>query len=105
MAWGKDKQQAPAASTLSQLVPLLVTFVLLGAIAWVGYQVYLSVTKIQQQATEKMGTKNVVWTKDGVRVGVKHVQNEAYLDNTQSWVVKAWNLSGADKNAPKSKSK
>lgn len=39
-----------------------------------------------------MGKKNVVFTKDGVRVGVKHVQNEKYVDKTQSWVVKAWNL-------------
>ncbi|KZZ89003.1 hypothetical protein AAL_07946 [Moelleriella libera RCEF 2490] len=39
-----------------------------------------------------MGRKNVVFTKDGVRVGVKHVQNENYVDKTQSWVVKAWNL-------------
>ena len=39
-----------------------------------------------------MGKKNVVFTKDGVRVGVKHVQNEKYVDATQSWVVKAWNL-------------
>jgi len=49
-----------------------------------------------------MGTKNVVFTKDGVRVGVKHVETEAYVDKTQSWVVKAWNLSG---EATKDKSK
>lgn len=42
-----------------------------------------------------MGKKNVVFTKDGVRVGVKHVQNENYVDATQSWVVKAWNLGSA----------
>ena len=41
-----------------------------------------------------MGSKNVVFTKDGVKVGVKHVETEKYVDATQSWVVKAWNLSG-----------
>jgi hypothetical protein len=42
-----------------------------------------------------MGSKNVVFTKDGVRVGVKQVKEENYVDATQSWVVKAWNL-GSD---------
>lgn len=47
---------------------------------------------MRETASERMGRKNVVFTKDGVRVGVKHVQNEKYVDTTQSWVVKAWNL-------------
>lgn len=41
-----------------------------------------------------MEKKNVVFTKDGVRVGIKHVATEKYVDQTQSWVVKAWNLGG-----------
>ena len=64
-----------------------------------GYHIYLSVAKIQAQASQKMGNKNVVFTKDGLRVGVKHVENEKYVDATQGWVVKAWNLSQGDKNA------
>lgn len=56
-----------------------------------------------------MGKKHVVFTKDGVRVGVKHVENEAYVDKTQSWFVKAWNLSGGsaegDENAGGKKKK
>lgn len=47
---------------------------------------------MQEQASERMGKKNVVFTKDGVKVGVKQVQNEKYVDKTQSYVVKAWNL-------------
>jgi hypothetical protein len=49
-----------------------------------------------------MGKKNVVFTKDGLKVGVKHVETERYVDATQSWVVKAWNLSG---KAPEDKKK
>lgn len=45
-----------------------------------------------------MGKKNVVFTKDGVRVGVRHMQNEKYVDKTQSYVVKAWNLASAQKD-------
>lgn len=35
----------------------------------------------------------MVFTKDGVKVGVKELRNENYVDNTQSLLVKAWNLS------------
>lgn len=39
-----------------------------------------------------MGRKNVVFSRDGVKVGVKSYRDEKYVDKTQSWVVKAWNL-------------
>ena len=74
-----------------QLLPLLITLIVLGGIAWVCYQIYLSLGKIQAQAQKQMG-KNVVFSKDGVRLRVKNVENESYVDQTQSWVVKAWNL-------------
>ncbi|KAH0441879.1 hypothetical protein CcaCcLH18_01739 [Colletotrichum camelliae] len=80
--------------TFSQVLPLIITFAFIGGVAWVLWQVYISVGKIQESASEKMGKKNVVFTKDGVRVGVKHTSNERYVDQTQNWVVKAWNLSG-----------
>ena len=76
-----------------------------GAFAFVGYQIYLSATQIQKEAGRKMGKKNVVFTKDGLRVGVKHVETEKYVDATQSWVVKAWNLSGQAKEEEKKKQK
>ncbi len=76
----------------SQILPLLIVLVILGMLAFVGYHIYLSVTKIQEQASQRMGKQNVVFTKDGMRVGVKHVETEKYVDATQSWVVKAWNL-------------
>ncbi|PNY25433.1 Uncharacterized protein TCAP_04621 [Tolypocladium capitatum] len=83
---------ARGSSTIRQLLPLVIALIILSAIGWVLYQVYLSATKIRETASERMGKKNVVFTKDGVRVGVRHVQNEKYVDATQSWVVKAWNL-------------
>jgi hypothetical protein len=49
--------------------------------------------KISSAATDKMQSKNVVFTKDGLKVGVKEVKNESYVDSTQSILVKAWNLS------------
>lgn len=40
-----------------------------------------------------MEKKNIVLTKDGVKVGVKEVRNEEYVDKTQSVLMKAWNMS------------
>lgn len=76
-----------------QILPLVITFLFLGIAAWVGYQIYLAATQMKGNVKERIGKKNVVFTKDGVRVGVKHVENEKYVDATQSWAVKAWNMS------------
>lgn len=40
-----------------------------------------------------MSKNNLVFTKDGLKVGVKDVKNESYVDATQNFLVKAWNLS------------
>ncbi|KAI1371009.1 hypothetical protein F4677DRAFT_323998 [Hypoxylon crocopeplum] len=93
MVWrNKSHPQEAKASTFSQLFPLLILLVVLGGVAFVGYQVYLSATKIRDTAEARMAKKNVVFTKDGLKVGVKHVEQERYVDATQSWVVKAWNM-------------
>ncbi|UKZ66915.1 uncharacterized protein TrAtP1_008080 [Trichoderma atroviride] len=85
-------------SIIRQVVPLVIAIALISGIAWVLYQVYLSFTKIRESASERMGKKNVVFTKDGMRVGVRQMQNEKYVDKTQSYVVKAWNLANAQKD-------
>jgi len=79
----------------------VITLVFLAGLAFIGYQIYESLLKIKTQAKKQMGNKNVVFSKEGVRVGIKHVETEAYVDKTQSWVVKAWNLSGESKDKSK----
>ncbi|GAB1317281.1 hypothetical protein MFIFM68171_07491 [Madurella fahalii] len=91
MVWGKEKSSS-SPSTIKQLLPLFVTLVFLSVLAWVCYQIYVSLYKIQAQARKQMGDNNVVFSRDGVRVNVQDVGNESYLDATQSWVVKAWSL-------------
>jgi hypothetical protein len=81
----------------SQVLPLLLTLVFVAGAGFIGYQIYLSIAKIQAAAREKMDRKNVVFTKDGLKVGVKHVENEQYVDATQGWVVKTWNLASQEK--------
>ncbi|KAL7958445.1 hypothetical protein V8C34DRAFT_282823 [Trichoderma compactum] len=86
------------ASTLGQIIPLIIAIALLSGGGWVLYQIYLSLVQMRETASERMGRKNVVFTKDGVRVGIKQMQNEKYVDKTQSYVVKAWNLGTAQRD-------
>ena len=58
-----------------------------------GYHIYISMQKISAVASDKMHKKNVVLTKDGMKVGVKELKTESYVDTTQGFLVKAWNLS------------
>lgn len=110
MVWGKDKSPASPSAIKSapftispslpehtnvpcrQLLPLLVTLVFVSIVGLVCYQIYVSLYKIKDQARKQMGDNNIVFSRDGVRVNVQDVRNESYLDATQSWVVKAWNL-------------
>ncbi|KAF5876703.1 uncharacterized protein Bfra_003109 [Botrytis fragariae] len=94
MAWGSSsKAPLPPRSALSKLLPLLVFLIVLAAFAFVGYQVYLVTQQVSKSASDKMASKNVSFTKDGVKVGVKELKNESYVDKTQGFLVKAWNLS------------
>ncbi|KAI5919735.1 hypothetical protein F4810DRAFT_473319 [Camillea tinctor] len=93
MVWGSKAPKIEARpSAFSQILPLVVFLVFLGGAAFVGYHIYQSVSKIQQDASQSMAKRNMVFTKDGLKVGVKHYEQEKYVDKTQSWVVKAWNM-------------
>lgn len=87
-------------TTRSQLLPLVIFFAVVAGLAWVGYHIYLSVTQMQGNVSQRMGKKNVVFTKDGLRVGVTQVRHENEVDATQKYFVNAWNLR-ANKDAKK----
>ncbi|KAI9751846.1 MAG: hypothetical protein M4579_005869 [Chaenotheca gracillima] len=95
MAWGSSAQKPPPppSSTLGKLVPLVILFSVLIAFAFVGFQIYLVMGQIADTANKKLEKKNVTFTKDGMKVGVKEVKEESYVDQTQNMLVKAWNLS------------
>lgn len=57
-------------------------------------QIFLFANEMADRGVKKMEKKNVSFTKDGMRVGVKDVQNEEYADRTQSVLVKAWQFAG-----------
>ncbi|KAI1195681.1 hypothetical protein F5X97DRAFT_238421 [Nemania serpens] len=80
-----------ARSVASQLIPLIILLVVVAGVGFVCYQIYVGASKIRENAESSFASRNVVFTKDGVKVGVRNVDNERYVDATQSWVVKAWN--------------
>lgn len=99
---------------LGNLVPLVILFVVVAGMGWVGYQVrrrppqptcalliqllqiYLYSNELAERGVRKMEKKNVVFTKDGARVGVKEVNTEDYADRTQRAFVKTWNAAYDD---------
>jgi len=75
---------------LGNLIPLVILFAFVGGAAYIGYQMYLYANELADRGVKKMEKKNVLFTKDGMKVGVKEVKSEAYADKTQSVLVKAW---------------
>ncbi|KAF2455340.1 hypothetical protein BDY21DRAFT_73599 [Lineolata rhizophorae] len=77
---------------LGNLFPLVVLFIVVGVGAYVGYSIYLWSNELTDRGKRKLEKKNVVFSKNGMKVGVKEVRTEDYEDKTQSVLVKAWNL-------------
>jgi hypothetical protein len=92
------------------LLPLVILFAVVGGVAWVGYQVrkhmppialhkltnnhlqiFLYSSELAERGVNKLEKKNVVFTKDGAKVGVKELSAETYADKTQRAFVKTWN--------------
>lgn len=69
------------------LLPLALLTLFLLAAALIGYAIYATATEIAQKTTKKMESKNVVFSKDGMRVGVKEVRGDVYVDGTQRFVL------------------
>lgn len=66
-----------------RLLPLALLFIFVGVLAVVGVVVYSIVSEVKQQTKEKLQKNNVNWSKDGVTVEMKHVEDEEYKDRTQ----------------------
>lgn len=70
-------------ASLSKFFPLLALFVVVAIAAVVGYAIYTVVAEIADKTQQKMEQKNVVFTKDGMVVGVKEVRTEKYVDKAE----------------------
>jgi len=47
---------------------------------------YLYSLELSDKANKKLEKKNIAFTKDGMKVGVKEVRDEDYADRTQKYV-------------------
>lgn len=73
------------ATSLSNLLPVFVLLLFVLAAAGVGYAVYSVAASVADTTSKKMERKHVVLTKEGMRVGVREVAREGYVDRTQRY--------------------
>lgn len=93
---------------LGNLIPLVILLLAVAGFAYIGYQVrfphrqlalnlldmsnranslssqmYLFANELSERGKNHMQKKNIVFGKDGLKVGVKEIRNEDYEDKTQ----------------------
>jgi len=61
----------------------------------------MTMVRFKDNVTKRMVKQDVVWTEHGVRVGYSPVEAEKYIDQTQNFMVKAWNLGTAKSSEEK----
>ena len=82
--WKRDDKTIKMAS--HSLVPLVILLVVVAIFAVVGYIAYSIVQDVTKSTREKMEERNVMFTKDGMTVGVKELKDEDYKDRSQRLV-------------------
>ncbi|KAL1988140.1 hypothetical protein VTN96DRAFT_670 [Rasamsonia emersonii] len=75
------------------LIPLLILLVVAGFLAAFGFMLYSIAQSVGQTTREKMEKKHVLFSRDGMKVGVKELKDEDYKDRSQSILVNIWNYS------------
>lgn len=75
----------------ASLLPLAILFVVIAVLAVVGYIAYSIVQDVTKCTQQKMEERNVMFTKDGMKVGVKELKEEDYVDRSRRILVNMWN--------------
>lgn len=65
------------------LIPLFFLVIFLCIFAFVAYACYTIANDVKQTTVKKMQKKNVMVTKDGMKVGVREVKEEEYVGGQQ----------------------
>ncbi|KKK24738.1 hypothetical protein ARAM_006937 [Aspergillus rambellii] len=65
----------------NRLVPLIILLVAVLVLITIGYVVYSIVQEVGGKTRTKMEKKNLMFTKDGMKVGVKELDDEDVLVN------------------------
>ena len=72
-------------TVLSKAVPLVIFFVILTVAAFIGYVIYTIATDVADKTSKKMEKKNISFGRDGMKIGIKELRNENYVDQTQRY--------------------
>ena len=72
-------------SGAGNLVPLIILFLVLAILGAVGFVAYSIANDVSSQTRKKMEKRNISFTKDGMKVGVKEVTREQQEDSTQKY--------------------
>ncbi|EGD97082.1 hypothetical protein TESG_04501 [Trichophyton tonsurans CBS 112818] len=75
---------------LSRLLPVILVILLVVALAAIGLVIYSIAMDVKDNTKKKMEKKNVAFSREGAKVGVKEMQAEEYQDRTQSVLVNMW---------------
>ncbi|EAA61067.1 hypothetical protein AN4989.2 [Aspergillus nidulans FGSC A4] len=75
----------------NRLIPLVVLLIVVVVLAVIGFVAYSIIQEVSDKTRSKMEKRNVMFTKDGMKVGVREVGEEEYVDRSQSILVNIWN--------------
>ncbi|KAL4873389.1 hypothetical protein BDV12DRAFT_159897 [Aspergillus spectabilis] len=75
----------------NRLIPLIILVIVVIVIAVIGFIAYSIVQEVSDKTKSKMEKRNVMFTREGMKVGVRQVGEEEYVDRSQSVLVKIWN--------------
>lgn len=68
------------------LLPLILLILFLAVFAFIGYIAYSIAEDVAAKAAQKMEDKNIRFSKDGMRVGVKQMDGQKEDDAMQRYV-------------------
>ena len=67
------------------LIPLMIFVVLLAVLAVVGFVAWTIVNEVSDKTRQKLQRKNMSFSKEGMKVGVKGKSQEEQEDQAQRW--------------------
>lgn len=71
---------------MHNILSLVFLLLFVGLLAGVGFVAYSIYQEISKSTREKMERKNIAFSRDGMKVGVREIKDEAYKDRTQRFV-------------------
>lgn len=70
---------------IGSIIPLIILFIVIAILAAIGFVAYSIAHDVGKQTRQKLERKNVSFSRDGMKVGVKEVSIEQQEDKTQRY--------------------